>query len=268
MLEPVRQAVGPWNFAEHRPRSFVGPFNGFEAVILRVNEARDPATYDRYQFYEHMKVYAAAPPDVLRINEKNIGEYYVPNLLRLDHHDQPQDNGIYLPADDRRHFVAWSDLTKDDFTDGYWKDLWRWYDARRLRPRRRVARPARSLRLQPQGTATQDRGLLDHRQRQPRPRGRRTGRRARQARQPRRHHARRGHAPGRRRLPSMAARPQEPPHHSASLRGLRLRPGAQPRQRQGLWVINGARQVVYGRRDHDRRTHIARIRLMNQGGKP
>jgi hypothetical protein len=25
--------------------------------------------------------------------------------------------------------VTWSELTKDDFTDDYWKELWRWYDA-------------------------------------------------------------------------------------------------------------------------------------------
>ena len=36
-------------------------------------------------------------------------------------------DGIYLPADDRRHFVAWSDLTKEDFVDSYWRDLWAWY---------------------------------------------------------------------------------------------------------------------------------------------
>jgi hypothetical protein len=33
-----------------------------------------------------------------------------------------------LPTDDRRHFVAWSDLTKDDFVDDYWTGLWHWYD--------------------------------------------------------------------------------------------------------------------------------------------
>jgi hypothetical protein len=32
-----------------------------------------------------------------------------------------------LPADDRRHFVAWSNLTKDDFAEDYWKQLWKWY---------------------------------------------------------------------------------------------------------------------------------------------
>jgi hypothetical protein len=37
-------------------------------------------------------------------------------------------DGIYLPADDRRHYVGWSDRTKDDecFQD-YWNKLWSWY---------------------------------------------------------------------------------------------------------------------------------------------
>ena len=38
-----------------------------------------------------------------------------------------KSNGIYLPADDRRHFVAWSDKTKDDFAPAYWNRLWAWY---------------------------------------------------------------------------------------------------------------------------------------------
>ena len=39
-----------------------------------------------------------------------------------------KSDGIYLPADDRRHFVAWSDKTKEDFTPAYWNHLWNWYD--------------------------------------------------------------------------------------------------------------------------------------------
>ena len=38
-------------------------------------------------------------------------------------------DGIYLPADDRRHYVAWSDFTKEDFTPEYWNRIWRWYHA-------------------------------------------------------------------------------------------------------------------------------------------
>ena len=38
-------------------------------------------------------------------------------------------DGLYLPADDRRHFVLWSDATKEDpdFAGDYWKNLWGWY---------------------------------------------------------------------------------------------------------------------------------------------
>ena len=37
-------------------------------------------------------------------------------------------DGIYLPADDRRHYVAWSEKTKDDFDEAYWNNLWSWYE--------------------------------------------------------------------------------------------------------------------------------------------
>ena len=38
-------------------------------------------------------------------------------------------DALFLPADDRRHYVAWSELTKASFVDGYWRRLWGWYDA-------------------------------------------------------------------------------------------------------------------------------------------
>src|SRR5215471_11347651 len=72
MLEPIKRAVGPWNFIEVSPRRILGRFNGFtKSVILRVNEARDLGEFDRFQFYDHMKNYIASPPDVLRVDEKH-----------------------------------------------------------------------------------------------------------------------------------------------------------------------------------------------------
>ena len=71
-----------------------------------------------------MKVYAAAPPDVLRVDEKNLREYNVLNCCGVIITTNHKTDGIYLPADDRRHYVAWSSLTKEDFTEGYWADLW------------------------------------------------------------------------------------------------------------------------------------------------
>src|SRR5262249_14203029 len=42
LLEPLKYAVGPWNFHEVSPKQIGGRFNGFlKSVILRVNEARD-----------------------------------------------------------------------------------------------------------------------------------------------------------------------------------------------------------------------------------
>jgi uncharacterized protein DUF5906 len=128
LLEPVKQAVGPWNFIEVSPQPMLGRFNGFlKSVILRVSEARDLGDVDRFKFYDHMKAYTAAPPDVLRVDEKNLREHSVPNVCGVIITTNHKTDGIYLPADDRRHFVAWSDRVKEDFTSAYWNDLWGWY---------------------------------------------------------------------------------------------------------------------------------------------
>jgi hypothetical protein len=128
ILEPIKRAIGPWNFADVSPKQVLGRFSGFlKSVILRVSEARDLGEFDRYAFHDHMKVYIAAPPDVLRIDEKNIREYYIFNLCGVVITSNHKTDGIYLPADDRRHMVAWSNLTKDDFTAEYWRNLYKWY---------------------------------------------------------------------------------------------------------------------------------------------
>jgi hypothetical protein len=128
LLEPVRRAVGPWNFAEVSPQQVLGRFNSFvKSVILRMSEARDLGEQNRFALYEHMKVYLAAPPDVLRCDEKNIKEHSVFNVMGVVITSNRKDS-FYLPEDDRRHYVAWSELTKEDFTDEYWKGIWRWYD--------------------------------------------------------------------------------------------------------------------------------------------
>jgi hypothetical protein len=129
LIEPVKRAVGPWNVFEVSPQHLLGRFNGFvKSVLLRVNEARDLGDVDRFSFYDHMKAYTAAPPDVLRVDEKNLREYSVMNCCGVVITTNHKADGIFLPADDRRHFVAWSDLTKDDFTADYWTRIWSWYD--------------------------------------------------------------------------------------------------------------------------------------------
>ena len=64
---------------------------------------------------------------MLRVDEKNIREYSVFNVCGVILTTNHKTDGLYLPADDRRHFVAWSDATRDDFDDGYWTSLYHWY---------------------------------------------------------------------------------------------------------------------------------------------
>jgi Family of unknown function (DUF5906) len=130
LLEPVKQAIGPWNFREASPQQMLGRFNSFlKSVILRVSEGRDLGDVDRFKFYDHMKSYTAAPPDVLRVDEKHISEHSVMNVCGVILTSNHKTDGIFLPADDRRHFVAWSDLSKQDFSPAYWNGLWNWYGA-------------------------------------------------------------------------------------------------------------------------------------------
>jgi Family of unknown function (DUF5906) len=132
ILDPVKYAVGSWNFHEVSPAQLVGRFTGFaKSVILRVNEARDlgdAERINRFSFYDHTKIYTAAPPDVLRVDEKHLREYYIFNCLGFIITTNHKTDGIYLPADDRRHYVAWSDRTLEEFPKDYWNELWGWYE--------------------------------------------------------------------------------------------------------------------------------------------
>jgi hypothetical protein len=128
MLEPVKYAIGPWNFHDVSPTHLLAEFNSFaRSVILRVNEGRDLGEIDRFKFYDRTKIYTAAPPDVLRVNEKYLQEFYIFNVLGFILTTNHKTDGIYLPTDDRRHYVAWSDRTKEDFAPDYWNELWGFY---------------------------------------------------------------------------------------------------------------------------------------------
>jgi hypothetical protein len=47
LLEPVKHAVGPWNFQDISPTHLLGRFNGLaKSVVLRISEARDLGEVD------------------------------------------------------------------------------------------------------------------------------------------------------------------------------------------------------------------------------
>jgi len=127
ILEPVVEAVGYWNVEEVSPSQLMGRFNGFlKSVILRVSEARNLGDSNRFALYEHTKVLLASPPATLRCDEKYLREHYVFNVTGVVFTTNRKD-ALYLPEDDRRHYVAWSRLEQDDYEEEYFNDLYRWY---------------------------------------------------------------------------------------------------------------------------------------------
>jgi hypothetical protein len=129
LLDPVKFGIGAWNWSEISPRHMLGRFNGWvKSVVVRMNEAHDLGEFNKFALYDTSKTYIAAPPDVLRIDEKNVREYAVFNVLGLIITSNNRLDGLYLPADDRRHYVAWSEAEAGDFSESYWRDLWYWYE--------------------------------------------------------------------------------------------------------------------------------------------
>lgn len=128
LLEPVRRAVGYWNTQTIAPGLLLGRFNGFlKTVILVIAEARDQGDVNRYQLYDHCKAMLAAPPETLTVDEKNRNEYAIVNRLGVVFTTNHKD-GLYLPDDDRRHYVDWSPRKKEDFNESYWNEIWRFYE--------------------------------------------------------------------------------------------------------------------------------------------
>jgi hypothetical protein len=130
LLVPVRYAVGIWNFVEIAPTELlVGPFNPFvESIILRINEARDLGEINRFSFYDRLKSYAASPPEVLTVNKKHLRQYAAFNCTGVVITTNHKTDGVYLPSEDRRTYVAWSDCRPEDFSDEYWTKLYAWYE--------------------------------------------------------------------------------------------------------------------------------------------
>ena len=155
LLAPVKTAVGPWNFQEVSPKTMLGSFNGFaKSVILRVSEARDLGDVNRYSFYDATKTYAAAPPDVLRVNEKNLREYYVTNVLRRHHHQQLQI-GRPVSASGRPAALCGVERSDHGRLRGRLLELAVGLVRQRRRGRRRrLSGRARHLRLRPESTAS------------------------------------------------------------------------------------------------------------------
>jgi hypothetical protein len=90
-----------------------------------------------------MKTYLAAPPPTVTVNEKYITHCDILNVCGVVITTNYKETGLFLPPDDRRHYVLWSDLQPKDFkpedfqpqnftprqrNPTYWDWLWDWYE--------------------------------------------------------------------------------------------------------------------------------------------
>jgi hypothetical protein len=131
ILEALRFAVGAWNVQEITPRDIIGNFKQFmRCVVLVVNEIHDLGegkSGNRHSFYEAMKIYCAAPPATLLCEPKHVSKFPVINVCGVIMTSNYKTGGMYLPANDRRTYVAWSNIEQKDFSPEYWHQIWSWY---------------------------------------------------------------------------------------------------------------------------------------------
>ena len=132
LIEPLRYAVGPWNFKEvTASQAMDKKNNGYvQAAVLRIAEVRDFGEKNRYAFYEHWKPWLTTPPNTITVADKYLRAHPVFNVVGVLITTNFKAGGIYLPPEDARHYVAWSDVTRDvlDASDPeYFRKLYRWY---------------------------------------------------------------------------------------------------------------------------------------------
>jgi len=118
---------------EDRPRTFLRlavewTNRGFTApilrqVITRISEVHDLGT-QRFKFYDTTKDWAASPPETLLVADKNVKAHRIQNVVLPIYSTNHKTDGVYLPDEDRRHYVARSPRSRADFQQPYWRNYW------------------------------------------------------------------------------------------------------------------------------------------------
>ncbi len=129
ILIPMIYAVGAHNCDSISPSQLVGRFNKFErSVLCVINETSDSGELNKYKFYEHTKAMFAAPPETRRIDEKNLGEYHIPNVALYVITTNSAKGSLHIPVSDGRYYVASSSIASREEIDhdGYFEKLYRW----------------------------------------------------------------------------------------------------------------------------------------------
>ena len=119
ILKPVTYAIGPWNFKSTNAQTVMDEpkYNGYlEAAICLINEAKDFGDQDRFGFYERTKPWLGGTASgVLMVADKYVRVHPVIDVVFIVITTNHKVRGLYLPEDDARHYVAWSNRTWEDW---------------------------------------------------------------------------------------------------------------------------------------------------------
>lgn len=128
ILAPLERAVGRWNRSSESPETILtSQFNEYlQCRYLIINEMKDTGQGSAFQLYNRLKTIIAAPPATHKINPKGLPPYIIPNLNATVMTTNYQVGGMYLPADDGRHLVLWSTVTRAKIDDSHFDRLWGW----------------------------------------------------------------------------------------------------------------------------------------------
>jgi len=129
ILAPVIAAIGSQNFSQITAKDFYkSEWNDYlQSVILRINEVHDLGGESRYAFYDATKDVVTNPPETHRINSKHIPQYAALNVCGVIMTSNHLD-ALYIPSDDRRHYVCLSTRTKEEFPPSYFDEMHAWFN--------------------------------------------------------------------------------------------------------------------------------------------
>jgi hypothetical protein len=126
------QSSGNWK--ETTPRGIMGDFNEYAmTIVLRLNEieanmdTRGRSSY--LMLYDNLKIFLTAPPETLPINRKGLAVMHAPNACFLIATSNGYEFVLNLVGDDRRAYVAHSEVTREELGPDYHAKLHAWLDA-------------------------------------------------------------------------------------------------------------------------------------------
>ena len=107
IFEAIAPAIGAWNCDEIKPNDLFGDFNEHvRTVLLRISEVVDLHEISQFKFNEATKTLIAGNPEFIRVDPKYGTQYHVRNVCGVVMTTNHGTGGLYLPEDDRRHYVV------------------------------------------------------------------------------------------------------------------------------------------------------------------